>query len=276
MGRRPDNPRISLNKLSEFMTASIPRQRRIIRDQKFPPDYLRTYYREAQEAVAACLASDLEDLAVVERQIDILNQQEPGTVGAQRRIASNVDALETFLDMLDDINLMGATPQLAANDAPKLRVQNVDISVRPEVILRAEGRSGMLVGALGSLLGREGIAFVTGSTVAGVTGPLEGLLLGTAAGFAGWKASRSHRPAIAVILAASAGAVAGGLIHLAGGTLLGGSLHAVAEALPGMRLSLEQLSPTSGGALRLFTATAEAALFAVSLAVGLHLPRRWT
>jgi hypothetical protein len=130
------------------MTASIPRQRRIIRDQKFPPDYLRTYYREAQEAVASCLASDLEDIAVVERQIEILNQKEPGTVGAQRRLAANVDALETFLEMAEGISFMGATPQLAANDAPKLRLQNVDISVRPEIILRAEGRSGPLVGAL--------------------------------------------------------------------------------------------------------------------------------
>ncbi|MGR3484389.1 MAG: hypothetical protein ACU0BF_03530 [Paracoccaceae bacterium] len=130
------------------MTASIPRQRRIIRDQKFPPDYLRTYYREAQEAVASSLASELDNLAVVERQIEILNQQEPGSVGTQRRLASNVDALEAFLDMVDDINLMGATPQLAPNDAPKLRLQNVDISVRPEVVLRVEGRVGPQVGAL--------------------------------------------------------------------------------------------------------------------------------
>jgi len=53
MARRPENaPRISLNKLCEFMTASIPRQRRIIKDQKFPSDFMRVYYREAQEAVA--------------------------------------------------------------------------------------------------------------------------------------------------------------------------------------------------------------------------------
>lgn len=130
------------------MTATIPRQRRIIRDQKFPADYLRVYYREAQEAAASCIASELEDIAAVERQIDILNQQAPDTVGAQRRIASNVDALEAFLGMLDQINLAGATPRLGANDAPKLQVRNVDISVRPEIILTSEGRSGPLVGAM--------------------------------------------------------------------------------------------------------------------------------
>lgn len=149
MARRPDNaPRISLNKLCEFMTASIPRQRRILRDQKFPADYLRVFYREAQEAVASCIASGLEDVVAVERQIDILNQKSPDTVGAQRRLASNVDALESFLRMLDSVDLSGAQPRLAPNDAPKLMVRNVQISVRPEILLSTEGRSGPLVGAV--------------------------------------------------------------------------------------------------------------------------------
>lgn len=141
-------PRISLNKLAEFMTASIPRQRRIIRDQKFPPEFKGVYYREAQEAVSLCIASELEDIGAVERQIDILNQQAPDTVGTQRRIASNVDALETFLEMLDDINLGGATPRLGENVAPHLMMRNVSISVRPEIILQSENRSGPIVGAM--------------------------------------------------------------------------------------------------------------------------------
>ncbi len=149
MARSPNtSPRISLNKLSEFMTATIPRQRRIIKDQKFPKDYQRVYYKEAQEAVAACIASDLEDIGAIERQIQILNQQAPETVGTQRRIASNVDALEAFLDMLDDIDLHGATPSLGSNSAPKLAIRNVSISVRPEIILRSENRSGPVVGAM--------------------------------------------------------------------------------------------------------------------------------
>ena len=105
-----------------------------------------------------------------------------------------------------------------------------------DAVVAGGALGGLLIGAIGSLLGREGIAFVTGSTVSGVTGPFEGLLLGTAAGMAGWIAARSYSPANAVALTAVAGAIAGALVYLAGGTLLGGSLHAVAEALPGMRL----------------------------------------
>ncbi|EGJ19622.1 hypothetical protein RSWS8N_15719 [Cereibacter sphaeroides WS8N] len=148
MARSPINPRISLNKLAEFMTATPARQRRIIRDQKFPPAYQVVYYREAQEAVSSALASELSNLAVVERQIDILNQQAPDSVGTQRRLAANVDALEAFMEMVDRISFGGARPRLGENDAPKLRMRNVDISVRPEIILVAEGRSGPLVGAM--------------------------------------------------------------------------------------------------------------------------------
>lgn len=149
MARRTDNqPRFSLNKLCEFMSATPPRQRRIIRDQKYPPDYLTVYYREAQEAVAHCIASDFTDMDSVERQIAILNQSMPDSVGAQRRVTANIEALEAFLEMSDSIDLGGTSPSLGENSAPKLRVRNVDISVRPEVILRGENRSGSFVGAV--------------------------------------------------------------------------------------------------------------------------------
>lgn len=148
MARSTTTPRISINKLAEFMTANPTRQRRIVRDQKFPPDFQVVYYKEAQEAISSCLASGLEDLSAAERQIALLNQQAPQSVGAQRRIASNVDALEAFLDMVDDISLSGASARLGANDAPKLRVRNVDVSVRPEIILTADARKGPIVGAL--------------------------------------------------------------------------------------------------------------------------------
>ena len=136
---------------------------------------------------------------------------------------------------------------------------------------------GLLVGALGSLLGREGVGFVTGSAVGSVTGPFEGLLLGLASGAAGWLAARRrHPPVVVVIAAAAAGGLAGGAIHLAGGTLLGGTLWAVAEALPGMRLALEGLAPGSAGLARAVTAVAEGAGFAASLAAGTLFAARRT
>lgn len=149
MAKTSDGPRISVNKLAEFTTARAQRQRQILRDQKYPTDFKGMYHREAAEAVAHCLASNLEDTDVLDRAISILDQMEPEKIGTQRRIAANVDALETFRAMLDDVDLRGAAPELGPPSPRKLTVQNVAISVRPEILLRAAGRNGAaLVGAV--------------------------------------------------------------------------------------------------------------------------------
>jgi hypothetical protein len=143
------SPRISVNKLAEFIEAKGARQRQILRDQKFPTEYKGMFYKEASEAIATCIASNLENTSVIERAIAILEQQTSDKVGTVRRIQSNIDALETFEAMLDDIDLNKAEPSLGANSPPKLAIQNVDISVRPEIILIGEGKGGKpLVGAL--------------------------------------------------------------------------------------------------------------------------------
>ena len=51
------------------------------------------YYKEATEAISTCLASNLENISVIDRAIMSLEQQSPEKIGTQRRIASNIDAL---------------------------------------------------------------------------------------------------------------------------------------------------------------------------------------
>lgn len=143
-----NQPRISLNKLAEFMTAKAARQRQIIRDQKYPTEFKGMYYKEAVEAISSSLASNIEDLDVIDRTIRILEQTTTTKIGTQRRIDSNIDALENFRAMVDRVDLQGATPALAPHSAPKLTIHGVEISVRPEIILRGDGKSGPLIGAM--------------------------------------------------------------------------------------------------------------------------------
>ena len=141
-------PRISVNKLAEYITRKGDRKRQILHDQKYPSDYKVVYYKEASEAVALAINSNLEDLSAVNRTIAVLEQLKPDKIGIKRRIQANIDALESFKEMLDDINLVGAAPELGAATPPKLIIYGVEISVRPEILLRSTGRSGPLVGAL--------------------------------------------------------------------------------------------------------------------------------
>lgn len=136
---KDNTPRISVNKLAEYVVSKGGRQRQILRDQKFPQDFKGMYYKEASEAIAACLVSSLEDMSALERAQSVLEQTTSEKIGTQRRINSNIDALETFESMLGMIDLGTATPEMGEHAPEKLKIHNVEISVRPDIILRGKG-----------------------------------------------------------------------------------------------------------------------------------------
>lgn len=149
MAKAANAPRLSVNKLCEYTEAGPTRQRQILRDQKFPTDFKGNFYREAGDAIAQCLASALESTEPLDRAIRLLEQMPSDKVGTARRINANIDAIETFRDMLDDIDFGDASPALGSNSAPHLQLQNVQISVRPEILLTAPGKKGAtLLGAV--------------------------------------------------------------------------------------------------------------------------------
>ena len=59
-----------------------------------------------------------------------------------RRFAGNIDAIETFIDIMGDVDLKGVDAKLGAHQANHLVVRGVEISVRPEVTLHLKKRSG--------------------------------------------------------------------------------------------------------------------------------------
>lgn len=150
MPKQPDNaPRISLNKLAEFTAAKPQRQRQILRDQKYPTDFKGMYYKESSESISSFLASGSMDMAIIYNAISVLEQKSPQKVGTQRRINANIDALENFEAMLDIVDFSGVAVSLGEPFPEKLSIQNVSVSVRPEIILRAPGKNNtQLVGAV--------------------------------------------------------------------------------------------------------------------------------
>lgn len=142
-------------------------------------------------------------------------------------------------------------------------------------VVIGSGLGGLCAGALGNLLGREGVGLLSGLAVGGVTGPFEGLVLGTATGLAAWAVLAGRGRWTALGMATASGALAGGLIHAAGGTLLAGSLFVLEQGLPGAQLSLDRLSAEGfTGPVRAATAVAEGAAFAGALTAGLLALRR--
>jgi len=89
------------------------------------------------------------DYALLENSISSLSQKVAENVYETRRIAGNIDAIETFNGLLDDIDFGTSTARLGAQQAPRLIMNGVEISVRPEVTLHSKSKSGEdLVGGI--------------------------------------------------------------------------------------------------------------------------------
>ncbi|HEV7278374.1 MAG TPA: hypothetical protein VGN80_19005 [Devosiaceae bacterium] len=144
-----NKPSISVNKLGEYIVSRGARQRKILHDRKYPdPEFnMGMYHREAAEAVALYLVGGAVDTSPIDKALHALEQLTPEKIGTARRINANIDALERFNGMLDDIDLMGAEPELGAHSPAKLTYHGVEISVRPEVVLRATAKGKAQVGA---------------------------------------------------------------------------------------------------------------------------------
>ena len=138
---------------------------------------------------------------------------------------------------------------------------------------------GALVGLLGKLLSLDAFHLVVGQSPGDVTGGREGLLLGAAVGLGAMLAARRRaRVGLrqSVVPAAGIGALAGGLIPLAGGKLMAGSLALMARSIPGSQLHVGGLF----GEARLdrwseaLLGAGEGALFAALLVGGIELAAR--
>lgn len=149
MAKQRDEPRISINKLAQYVTSRATRQNQILRTAKFPPEYITAYYRDASEAISRFLANGMVDFAILDNAIGTLSQKVAGNIYETRRIAGNIDAIETFNGLLDDIDFGTATARLGAHKASHLILGGVEISVRPEVTLHSKTKGGEdLVGGI--------------------------------------------------------------------------------------------------------------------------------
>lgn len=135
---------------------------------------------------------------------------------------------------------------------------------------------GLLVGLLTKLVLLDAFRLLFGRAPAGITGAVEGLILGTAVGLGGWLAARRSSIRRGAAVAALCGAGAGLVIAILGRPLMAGSLALLADQRPGSSLSLDGLAQVLGEAQfgmvsRMVTATLEGALFAAAIVVAMRL-----
>jgi hypothetical protein len=145
---RPE-PRITANKLGEYMDASAARRERIIADQKRPKVYRGVRYEEAQEVITEFLVGGAKDTMYVLREIEELRNAVAETEWESPNNRLCAVALESFLDLRDDLALDGLELSRGDSQPSKLRIGGVEVSVRPEVVVsRTDRRGETITGAI--------------------------------------------------------------------------------------------------------------------------------
>ncbi len=71
MPKQHNDPRISVNKLAQYVTSKAARQNQILRNAKYPPTYITAYYRDAGTAISRFLASNMTDYALLDGTIAV-------------------------------------------------------------------------------------------------------------------------------------------------------------------------------------------------------------
>jgi hypothetical protein len=125
-------PRISLNKLGEYLTATPARRRAIVQQQKNPTTFRVARYREAYAAIVDCSLAGF-DTTLLEKAMDNLSRA-GGSESELQRAQNCREAISHFASMAAELPFDDVSLGKPAGNLPTLALGGVDISVRPELL----------------------------------------------------------------------------------------------------------------------------------------------
>jgi len=131
-------PRISLNKLGEYMTAATPsRRKRIVSDQQSPQAFIAARYKDAREAIVEFMVSGMSDHRELLSAASRLRNTHEGSDFAISDRNASADAIESFIEVVNSINFGDCVAVSMPGTASQgMTVAGVYVSVRPDIYLR--------------------------------------------------------------------------------------------------------------------------------------------
>lgn len=142
------DPRFAMNALMRYMIAPAARRYKLIRDQKYPPVFQSIWYEAACNAISRFIASGMQDETMLSGEMSRLAGLVPANDQEAQKNEGNIEAIESFLNSYDQIQLNDLEPSLGTNVVPGLLISGVQISVRPDIELRGAVRGRNVVGAM--------------------------------------------------------------------------------------------------------------------------------
>lgn len=135
-------PRMSAAKLGEYCGATAARRERIIRDQKFPSDFVTARYRDAYAAIRAALVTGGPVPQKLRERATAIEAKHAENAHQAECNQSCARALRRFASLYDQLPLAGVEASVAPKDGLTLTIEGVAISVYPAAILQRVGRKG--------------------------------------------------------------------------------------------------------------------------------------
>jgi hypothetical protein len=141
-----ENPRISLNKLGEYLQANPQRRKKIVSDAKNPNPFIVTRYGDAREAIKKYFTANFDE-EILNASLEAHETKSTTSEFQEQDQALSIELLELMLD-LDLPDLSDFTVSVYNGDNPKLNISGVDVSVNPDLIIRGNYRGQKIVGAI--------------------------------------------------------------------------------------------------------------------------------
>lgn len=141
------HPRISANKLGEYLVSPPLRRQCIIERQKYPCSYIGAYYEPARSVIVDFIGGVIDRAELLARAEQIVAGPHESTY-AMHKSHGCAAAILRFLDLEPRLDLRGMKPVLVERHV-KLDVEGVDVSVYPDVVL--EGHDAKLRPTVGAI-----------------------------------------------------------------------------------------------------------------------------
>lgn len=130
-------PRISINKLGEYIYATPARKKRILMDAKFPSEIITTRYAPVQNAAIEYFTATKKDIEVFNRVKQILLQKPTENDHQKEKVKSCIQALNHLSDCTSSklIPYIEFPAIKGYKDCKATTINDVLISLRPEILL---------------------------------------------------------------------------------------------------------------------------------------------
>lgn len=138
-------PKISVNKLGEYITSSPTRRKSIVQNQKNPSNFIVARYTETREAYVNYIISKL-DKSVMDNAKETLVAKQTSSDFQANDKATSIEALACFESIsFPDLSNFEVS---RFDGSAKIDISGVDVSINPDLIFRGVYRGKNIIGAI--------------------------------------------------------------------------------------------------------------------------------